>query len=579
MKTHRRTARIAAMLLAVCTVLMTMPGAAALAAAPAGIAGNGTGGVYIDVNADPYTYYAQMPTWGQYAYTREGCAWYATSRTAELTGQRISQIYSGVNWYNSQYSRYGFSRGSQIREKSLACYSGHVSVVEKIEGDRVLVSEGGMAGYSGAENGYTVLRWRDISEMGSVSSSQPDTLLGYVYLTAADTEAPSISNIRVTDVTRDGYTVSCTVTDHTGVAWVQFPTYYPGESEAVWLTGSVYGNEASVRVSADREGWYITQIYAGDAAGNIGRSEGAEEIWIDRTGSVITNIRVENVTSEGYTIGCDIIEDGASAPAGVYFVTWTERNGQDDLDPDWTRYGAEAVQTGDHTYHAQFQVDRGEYDGEYGLYNTLIYVCDTAGNWSAAGVSGIWVREDNGLPFWDIMSSDWYYDAVQYVYDRGIMTGMDENTFAPDSAVARAQLALMLHRMEGTPETENENLFPDVSEGDWYAEAVQWASEAGIVTGYSNGRFGPADSVTREQLAAMLYRYAGYLGLDTSVSAPYDQYLDAAGVQDFAKEAMGWAVGAGIISGKYDQTILDPQGNATRAECATMIRRFLEGAA
>ena len=572
MKTHRRTARIAAMLLAVCTVLMTMPGAAALAAAPAGIAGNGTGGVYIDVNVDPYTYYAQMPTWGQYAYTREGCAWYATSRAAELTGQRISQIYSGVNWYNSQYSRYGFSRGSQIREKSLACYSGHVSVVEKIEGDRVLVSEGGMAGYSGAENGYTVLRWRDISEMGSVSSSQPDTLLGYVYLTAADTEAPSISNIRVTDVTRDGYTVSCTVTDHTGVAWVQFPTYYPGESEAVWLTGSVYGNEASVRVSADREGWYITQIYAGDAAGNIGRSEGAEEIWIDRTGSVITNIRVENVTSEGYTIGCDIIEDGASAPAGVYFVTWTERNGQDDLDPDWTRYGAEAVQTGDHTYHAQFQVDRGEYDGEYGLYNTLIYVCDTAGNWSAAGVSGIWVREDNGLPFWDIMSSDWYYDAVQYVYDRGIMTGMDENTFAPDSAVARAQLALMLHRMEGTPETENENLFPDVSEGDWYAEAVQWASEAGIVTGYSNGRFGPADSVTREQLAAMLYRYAGS---PAAGGMAISEFTDASSVSDYATDAVTWALGEGILTGMGDGT-LAPQGTATRAQAAAMLMRFVE---
>ena len=172
-----------------------------------------------------------MPTWGQYAYTREGCALvchitgggaYGTEDFSDLQRSELVQFSVQPVWIFQGIPDPGKITGLLFR---------HVSVVEKIEGDRVLVSEGGMAGYSGAENGYTVLRWRDISEMGSVSSSQPDTLLGYVYLTAADTEAPSISNIRVTDVTRDGYTVSCTVTDHTGVAWVQFPTYYPGESE------------------------------------------------------------------------------------------------------------------------------------------------------------------------------------------------------------------------------------------------------------------------------------------------------------------------------------------------------------
>ena len=271
MKTHRRTARIAAMLLAVCTVLMTMPGARLWQRLRQESPETGREAIISTSTSILNTYYAQMPTWGQYAYTREGCAWYATSRAAELTGQRISQIYSGVNWYNSQYSRYGFSRGSQIREKSLACYSGHVFRGEKIEGDRVLVSEGGMAGYSGAEEtAIRCSRWRDISEMGSVSSSQPDTLLGYVYLTAADTEAPSISNIRV-DGCDEGRIHGFLYSDRSyrsGLGTV--PDLLSGESEAVWLTGSVYGNEASVRVSADREGWYITQIYAGDAAGNIG---------------------------------------------------------------------------------------------------------------------------------------------------------------------------------------------------------------------------------------------------------------------------------------------------------------------
>ena len=180
------------------------------------------------------------------------------------------------------------------------------------------------------------------------------------------------------------------------------------------------------------------------------------------------------------------------------------------------------------------------------------------------------------MTFPDVPEDAWFHDYVEYVYMLGIMQGKYNGTvFEPLSPVLRAEFTLMLHRLEGLPEVDIENTFPDVPNGDWYTDAVLWANDAGIVTGYSNGRFDPLNSITREQMAVMMFRYANYLGLDTSQRASYAHYQDAANVQDFAEEAMSWAVATGLISGKYDQTLLDPQGSTSRAECATIMTRFL----
>lgn len=182
-------------------------------------------------------------------------------------------------------------------------------------------------------------------------------------------------------------------------------------------------------------------------------------------------------------------------------------------------------------------------------------------------------------PFTDVPTNAdiaWYYPYVKYVYENGLMTGKNETTFAPNETLARAQFAVILHRMENEPEMEYTSKFHDVGADIWYTDAILWASDAGVVTGYSNGNFGPADNINREQMALMMYRYANHLGYDTSKKADFSQYQDASNVSDFADEAMQWAVGMGIITGKYNETILDPQGNATRAECATIIMRFME---
>ena len=181
-------------------------------------------------------------------------------------------------------------------------------------------------------------------------------------------------------------------------------------------------------------------------------------------------------------------------------------------------------------------------------------------------------------PFVDVEAGSWYYDAVYYNYDRMIIAGMDETHFEPETKLTRAQFAIMLHRMNGKPETVYEARFSDVTEGAWYADAVMWASENGIITGYADGsrRFGPEDNINREQVAVMMYRYARSQGYDVSVTADYSTYADAASVNVYAKEAVGWAVGEGILTGKEMGTRIDPQGSATRAECAVMFQRLME---
>ena len=178
--------------------------------------------------------------------------------------------------------------------------------------------------------------------------------------------------------------------------------------------------------------------------------------------------------------------------------------------------------------------------------------------------------------FTDVSTDDWFYDSIEYVYEKGIMTGINDTTFAPYEALARAQFAVILHRLNGEPQMEYTDRFHDVGADIWYTDAILWAADADVVTGYSNGNFGPADKINREQMATMMYRYAQYKGYSLEGGVDYSQYEDAANVSDFAQEAMSWAVGNGIITGKYGETQLDPQGEASRAESATIIMRFIE---
>lgn len=176
--------------------------------------------------------------------------------------------------------------------------------------------------------------------------------------------------------------------------------------------------------------------------------------------------------------------------------------------------------------------------------------------------------------FIDVNSNDWYYEYVKFVYERGIMTGLNSVTFSPASELSRAQFATILYRIAGSPATSYSNIFPDVSDGLFYTSPVVWAYNNKVISGYENGNFGPADMITREQMAVLMYRYAKFCGLDISAKGNLDAFPDASAVSSFSKEAMNWAVGAKLIQG--DQGKINPQGSASRAQCATIITRFMQ---
>lgn len=181
------------------------------------------------------------------------------------------------------------------------------------------------------------------------------------------------------------------------------------------------------------------------------------------------------------------------------------------------------------------------------------------------------------LPFADVAADAWYREAVEYVYRTKLMNGMSETAFVPNGTTTRAQIVTILHRLEGTPAASG-GLFTDVPEGQWYAPAINWAASNAIVDGYGGGRFGPDDHITREQMAAILYRYARYKGYNTSALGDLSVFTDGDKVSDWARGPMVWANGCGLINGKSGG-VLDPQGSAIRAEAAAILMRFCENLA
>lgn len=179
--------------------------------------------------------------------------------------------------------------------------------------------------------------------------------------------------------------------------------------------------------------------------------------------------------------------------------------------------------------------------------------------------------------FADVPASAWYYNAVEYVYENGLMSGVSGGRFAPDDTLTRAMLVQTLYAMEGRPAAASAG-FADVASGDWYASAVNWAAANGVVSGVSETGFGPNNALTREQLALILYRFAQYKGYDVTGTSDLAAYADGSSVSSWAAEAMGWAVDAGLISGVGGNQIA-PTGTASRAQVAQILMNFCENVA
>ncbi|MBQ9536111.1 MAG: S-layer homology domain-containing protein [Clostridia bacterium] len=180
-------------------------------------------------------------------------------------------------------------------------------------------------------------------------------------------------------------------------------------------------------------------------------------------------------------------------------------------------------------------------------------------------------------PFADVVGEDWFFEDVMKCFSGGWMNGVGATAFSPNTPITRAMIVTILYRLEKEPVVSSASSFVDAARGQWYTDAVIWANANGIVEGYGKGRFGPADNITREQLAAILYRYARFKGYDVSAGEESNilSYDDAFEISEWAFEAMQWAVAAGLINGRTENA-LAPRGEATRAEAAALLVRFIE---
>ena len=201
---------------------------------------------------------------------------------------------------------------------------------------------------------------------------------------------------------------------------------------------------------------------------------------------------------------------------------------------------------------------------------SIIFETDHFSTFAVVYEAALWTN-----PFTDVTTDDWFSQAVEFVASKELFGGMTDTTFGPNTAMTRAMLVTVLYRLEGEPTVTADNLFTDVADDDWYTDAVIWASENKIVGGYGGGLFGTNDSVTREQMATILYNYASYKGYDVTGSADISAYTDADGISTWAESAMQWANAEGLING-VTETTLEPNGSATRAQVATIFMRFVE---
>lgn len=392
-------------LLLISLFLFLFTGLTVRAAAANGIAGNGTGGVYIDINAAPYTNYANIPTWGKYAYGPSGCAWFASARVNQLTGANCT-IYSGKSWYNSAYKNFGFSRGRSIRAKALACYENHVAVVESVNGSSAVVSEGGYsASNCNASTGYCIIHTLSISKL---ESSRNGAFIGYVYLGSGTAPAGSLSYSSIHVAWTDTWNAllegsisnpsRLTVSEVGAQIWDSARNMVVNHKEACGLNTSTVNQALNIVREALPTGLrqgetYTFRLWA--AANGVVYQSGEGKFTIqDDQKPAISDVYVTDVSETGYTVHCTATDN--FRVARVQFPTWTVQNGQDDIVRDWWENISCRGTANGSKY--TFRVNVADHNNELGEYKTHIYAYDPAGNYSLYHVPNVVLQKKQEEP-------------------------------------------------------------------------------------------------------------------------------------------------------------------------------------
>lgn len=333
------------------------------------------------------------------------------------------------------------------------------------------------------------------------------------------------------------------------------------------VTSYTYGVGADLPTAADItrsgyifQGWYEAPDFSGEPVTEITAADFGKKVFYAKWQDISSSDPTYSVTLPGSVEGGTVTAYKRYAEAGETFyftvtsndgwvldtLTVTDRNGKK----------LEVTDKGDGVY--SFQMPAGRVEIQVSFREIAVE-----------------------LPFTDVPEDAWYADAVRYVYKHDLMAGTSATAFSPDATTSRSMIATILWRMAGSPVVNYAMDYTDVAQGQWYSEAIRWAASEGIVGGYGNGLFGTNDPITREQFAAMLYRFAQEQGYDVSIGENTNilSYTDVADLSEYAISAMQWAVGAGIINGTGDGSTLSPQGQATRAQVAVILTRYCENVA
>ena len=511
-----------------------------------GIYGNGTGGVYIDIYSNEFVTMSQT-SWGQYAYGPQGCAWFATSRQWQLTGN-YSVIWDGNSWWNNGNGQLGYPTGRTIKAPAIVCYSGHVAIIEAVSGDRALVSEGGRTDFP--NNDYCHLGWQSISYVESSSRG----FLGYVYLSGAPAlnaswEGPSATNITETNAYLSGR--------------ANF-----GQTVTFSQNGVRVYDEAGNKVASKDEWPGTTYSYL--------------NIWYDVTGELGVALQ----SGKTYKFQFYVIVGGKEywSPVVTFTTAHTHNYKATVTGPTCTAkgYTTHTCACGDSyvdTYvdalgHAwdNGKVTKPATETEDGVKTFTCTRCGETKTETIPATGSVDVTE----MFTDV-SHSWADDGIQYCVTHQLMSGIGNDLFGPKLTTTRAQIVQILYNLEGEPKVSGKTPFTDLT-NDWYQDAVLWAYQTGVVAGTSSTTFEPDRPVTREQIAVILMEYmTRVLKLErTWTPADLNAFPDAGSVSDWAKDAMADAVGLGLISGASNggQTYLEPQGSATREQVATILMEF-----
>lgn len=368
---------------------------------------------------------------------------------------------------------------------------------------------------------------------------------------------------------RDRADVVCTAGE-TPVVWNITYVTDGGTINGAYPTSYSTGNVVVLPTDVTRDGYTFLGWY--DAAENGSK---VTQIEADATGDKTFYAYWQQNDTPARTWNITYVTDGGTI-GGLYPVTYTEGTvtvlPTNVTKPGYTFLGwftayiggvqvrqIEATETGDKTFYARWQ-------------KTVLPPPPVT---PGTPVTPARPAAPVGLPFADVSGSDWFYNDVRYVYEKGIMDGTGADRFSPNAPLTRAMIVTILYRMAGSPAMSGASDFKDVDSNKWFAKAVAWAAANGIVNGYGDSLFGPNDPVTREQLAAILYRYAVYGGMTAvTLEENLGSFADTAQLSAYAIQAMNWAVGQGLINGSGSNLV--PKAQATRAQVAAIIHRYLE---